>query len=82
MKKLTTPFYTLGEDTKKEIFALLNACESVKLGNVSFDYYGLTETKFNMQKLANNWQLVINTGQGRDLYQIRNNEITYDYSEK
>ncbi|MFA4978106.1 MAG: hypothetical protein WC589_11410 [Sphingobacterium sp.] len=74
------PHYELDEKTTHRVLELVNICEKLELGNVSFKYY--KELKdFYMLEEGDHWQLVVVLPFGkRDVYQIVEGVITYDYS--
>jgi hypothetical protein len=74
------PHHELDEITKQRILALINTCEKLDLGNVSFKYFKEL-LDFYMLEEGSHWQLVVVLPFGkRDVYKIAEGVITYDYS--
>ena len=74
------PHHELDEITKHRVMELINTCEKLDLGNVSFKYFKEL-LDFYMLEQGNHWQLVVVLPFGkRDVYKIAEGVITYDYS--
>jgi hypothetical protein len=74
------PHHVLDEITKHRIMELINTCEKLDLGNVSFKYFKEL-LDFYMLEQGDHWQLVVVLPFGkRDVYKIAEGVITYDYS--
>jgi hypothetical protein len=74
------PHHELDEITAHRIKELINTCEKLDLGNVSFKYFKEL-LDFYMLEEGDHWQLVIVLPFGkRDVYKIAEGVITYDYS--
>jgi len=74
------PHHELDGITKHRIMELINTCEKLDLGNVSFKYFKEL-LDFYMLEQGNHWQLVVVLPFGkRDVYKIAEGVITYDYS--
>jgi hypothetical protein len=75
------PYYALEEDTAKTVLELIEKCQALNLGNVSFSYYG-DEIDFYISEHKQYWELVVKQKRKNiDIYRIAGNIMQYQYSE-
>lgn len=76
------PYYALEEDTAKTVLELIEKCQALNLGNVSFSYYH-NEIDFYISEYKQYWELVVKQKRkNTDIYRIVGKTIKYQYSEK
>lgn len=79
------PYIELDEISIKRSLDFVEKCEELELDNVCFIYNPKldNEVKFWLVKQADYWRLTViqNLENKRDWYKIRDNYLTYDYSD-
>jgi hypothetical protein len=79
------PYIELDELSIKRSLDFVEKCEELELDNACFIYNPKrdNEVKFWLVKHADYWGLTViqNLEKKRDIYKIRDNQVTFDYSE-